>query len=228
MEKILLFYGKFNPLHKGHKDCAVAALDYMKSGGFNELWFIPKNKGENGYGEPLIDMEHRVAMIKLMINDYGFDNIFKICPIEKGMPDNVGKYAVIKEIMRKHPDKKFSYVICESKLPEVVVWRNSRKLRRNIPFVIVRCEKHGNYYDTNLLYRTPHKKTFKYLPYPILSFSSNKIRKYLKDPANKKVGTGISSSVENYIIDNNLYRLKTEEKDNLDIKRASGRTSWFQ
>jgi nicotinic acid mononucleotide adenylyltransferase len=100
-----------------------------------ELWFLPCYS--NAFGQKnLSSPENRVAMLKSVVNYMG--ERVSICTDEIEMANKAGIYAVVKELIRKYPEREFYYVIGSDQAAHIREWRNSRDLLKIIPFIVVK------------------------------------------------------------------------------------------
>jgi len=135
-KKTLLFGGAFDPPHKSHIRTAFTALKHEKFDSDTELWFLPCYSDAFGQ-KNLTSPEHRVAMLNCAMK-YLEKKSFKVCTTEIEMANHAGAYAVIKELIRRHPDREFYYVLGSDQAGRIREWRNSRDLLKTVPFVIVK------------------------------------------------------------------------------------------
>ncbi len=134
--KTLLFGGAFDPPHKSHINTAATVLGHKRfSNCPAELWFLPCYSDAFGQ-KKLTSPEHRIAMLKYVVNYLG--PCSSICTTEIEMANEAGAYAVIIELIRRHPDREFYYVIGSDQASRIREWRNSRNLLKTIPFVVVK------------------------------------------------------------------------------------------
>ena len=64
--KIAIFGGSFNPIHKGHILVANDAISLLD---LDELYFVPAYKNPFKKINDYVDVNHRINMIKLAINN---------------------------------------------------------------------------------------------------------------------------------------------------------------
>jgi len=67
MTSIGLFGGTFDPIHRGHLQCAVAA---RIEGGVDSVVFIPSALPPHKNGESISDFKHRLAMLHQAVGEY--------------------------------------------------------------------------------------------------------------------------------------------------------------
>lgn len=208
--KTLLFGGAFDPPHKSHINTAGTALAHKKfSDGTTELWFMPCYSDAFGQKD-LTDPKHRIAMLNSVVNYMG--NCTSVCTTEIEMANKAGAYAVVKELIRRYPEREFYYVIGSDQACRIREWRNSRDLLKTIPFVVIKREG---------INRGSHDWCFSdshiWIDKPINMFvfgdghahTSSYIREcFHKDWKNQKENKhkGLLVAVHEYIVNHNLYK----------------------
>lgn len=198
-EKVLLFGGTFDPITNGHIGVARWALSCMQQYGYKSLWFLPCVTNKVEKKQP-VDPEHRIKMIELALEELGSKEMF-ICTYEIDSNNGAGTYSVVKNLQRLFPEKEFSFVIGTDEANKIRLWRNSRKLRRLIPFVVIR--RPGASMVFNSWYsNSPHKK-FHTSGTPI---SSTMAREAIAQGFRSKLVSLVSRSVRAYIEHHGLYR----------------------
>ena len=148
-DRVLLYGGAFDPPHTGHMKIANCALTHFNTEAYlnnygevkSELWFLPSMSNDFHAQSDMEHIDHRIQMLELMLSDAaanGYYQNFSVCTDEVNAANNAGTYAVVKNILRRYPDKEFIYVIGSDQARNINNWRNSRKLRMIIQFIVVR------------------------------------------------------------------------------------------
>jgi nicotinate (nicotinamide) nucleotide adenylyltransferase len=138
----VLFGGSFDPPTEGHWQVADALsfrlvnMVLTKYRQFDEIWFLPSSSDPLGK-KKLIPFYHRVDMLRCMINEKLNKNKYKICTIEKDLPQGIGTLAVIDALNIMYPGRRFWLFIGADELLEIKYWKRSYKLRRQVPFIVV-------------------------------------------------------------------------------------------
>lgn len=65
-EKIGLYFGTFNPIHVGH---LIIANHLASHSGLDEVWFVVSPHNPLKDKNTLLDDHHRLAMVKLAVED---------------------------------------------------------------------------------------------------------------------------------------------------------------
>ena len=207
MSKVLILGGAFDPPHYGHYSIARRALDHMAVDGFNGLWFMPCSSDAFGI-KNLSSAEHRVNMLELLLNALP-DPRMLINTFELDWPQTIGTYAVMKKLMAAYPEKEFRYVIGTDQAESIRQWRNSRELRKLIPFVTVLRRFAGlkRYKGLQWCDKAPHIYISK-LPNDEHPISSTAIREAVASGAKDKkfLLDKTHSNVLQYIEEHNLYK----------------------
>jgi len=154
--RTILYGGAFDMPHIGHKNMATQTLRFMsKVSGYKELWFLPRSSDTLGIKKPVAD-NHRVAMLEIMTKEMLNSPLFSVCTDELEMTSRAGTYAVVKELIRNYPERKFCYLMGSDQAKSIRSWRNSRKLIMTIPCVVVQRAGISNWNHNYWYYRAPH------------------------------------------------------------------------
>jgi len=202
MNKVLIYGGAFDPPHYGHLAVAHEALKVMAHKGYTSLWYMPCASDAFGLKE-LSGGSHRVAMLEELD---GADPRTSVSTFELDMNNQAGTYALMRALIRAYPGFSFAYVIGQDQARLIKRWRNSRALRKLVPFVTIKrhgdppfqwgigwaSEGHHTYVKDS-----PIKRTMASVCIRKAITSGNK--KYLRD-------TQTSPAIMQYIRSNNLYR----------------------
>lgn len=135
MNKILVFGGSFDPIHKGHLDVAFhARRDY----GFDTVWFVPCVKSQ--YDKDLVDFDMRCRMIELAINDYGIPrfhlNLGEVDSDAEGRMYDLATYN-----RQRFPECEFHYLLGSDSLMTINSWYRAEELTSEFRFVIIPRKK---------------------------------------------------------------------------------------
>ena len=211
--KILLFGGTFNPIHNGHLIMAQEAVERLD---FNEVIFIPS--ATPPHKEDAVGAYHRVKMTKLGIEDVDY---FKISDVEEKREGPSYTYDTVQYFREKYPESLIYWMIGTDTIPELKTWYKIEDLVNECKFLIAERNPYKYYAGKNeklFDFIEEHTKTFikdgvtnHFVPLvnSILEISSTDIRKRVKNCEYQTIRFFIPDQVEQYIYDNNLYRLKS-------------------
>ena len=164
--KVGLFFGTFNPLHNGH--LVIANIAINKSD-IDQVWFVLTPVSPSKQKEYILDKNKRAQLIKkALINQ---KNIF-LCKEEFYLP--IPNYSVdtLYSLDAKYPDYIFKMILGQDNFSDIVKWKNYEKILENYE-IITYPRKKSNYKKL---------KSFKItkLDFPLINFSSTKIRSLVK------------------------------------------------
>jgi len=118
MMKVGLFFGSFNPIHKGHLDIASYFLDHTN---LAEIWFVvsPQNPLKND--KELLDVEKRLELVHAAITD--IDSI-KCSEVELGMPIPSFTIDTLKKLSQDFPKNDFIILMGTDNMEKFNLWKN--------------------------------------------------------------------------------------------------------
>lgn len=204
-ERIGLFGGTFDPPHLGHLILASEArsqLDLTRL-----LWTVtpdPPHKQD----QPITPLEHRLAMVKLAIED---DPFFELSEVELGRPGPQYTVDTLKLVAQQNPSAEIVPIIGGDSLQELPTWHQPKEILYTAHWVGV-MRRPGE--ETNLEaleHELPGiRSKVHYVNAPLLEIASREIR--------NRVATGkpfryyLPGPVYEYINEHHLY-LESEVVD---------------
>jgi len=75
-----LFFGSFNPIHKGHTTIAKEAL---RQTALSEIWFVVSPRNPLKETRELAPVNHRIKMVEMALKD---NERMKLCDVELSLP----------------------------------------------------------------------------------------------------------------------------------------------
>ena len=221
MSKILLFRGKFDPIHKGHINIIKEVLELMDTGykglnKFDEVWLLPLYKNEEPFNI------HRINMLDLAILDSSLPaHKLKICTFEIDTKNTAGLYKTLITIHKHYPNHTFGFLMGTDEALYIRYERYSRALVKEIQCVIKGRNGYthfGDYEHSKWFFKLPHV----YIGNPLSKheFSSRRIKRDLASlnvknlKLNQPLHKSLTGFVQKYILDNELY-----VKSKNDMKR---------
>ena len=205
--KIAVFGGAFNPIHNGHLKIA----QYIKNNSIaEEVLFIPSHKNSKDSLKTIND-EHRINMIKLVLQDYSYCS-FSDIEITKKAPSYT--YETLETLSSYYSKISIVFIMGMDNLYDIQNWYNYKSIIREYP-IITFC-------------RPPHKKILPvqlkpYLEKPLIEkifknlieesnhiFSSRQIRENFQN--HNDIKDTVPQKVYEYIQTNQLYNKKNYEK----------------
>jgi len=117
-KKVGLFFGTFNPIHVGH---LIIANHLAEHSDLEEVWMVVTPHNPHKKKKTLLDDIHRLAMVRIAIEDYPK---LQASNIEFDLPQpnyTVNTLAVLEE---KHPELEFCLIMGEDNLKSLHKWKN--------------------------------------------------------------------------------------------------------
>ncbi|MFK5982168.1 MAG: nicotinate (nicotinamide) nucleotide adenylyltransferase [Flavobacteriaceae bacterium] len=129
-KKVGLFFGTFNPIHIGH---LIIANHLAEHSDLEEVWLVVTPHNPHKKKKTLLDDIHRLAMVRIAIEDYPK---LQVSNIEFDLPQpnyTVKTLAVLEE---KHPEKEFCLIMGEDNLKSLHKWKNYEVILDRFPIYI--------------------------------------------------------------------------------------------
>ncbi|MGL4606460.1 MAG: nicotinate-nucleotide adenylyltransferase [Eubacteriaceae bacterium] len=199
-EKIGLLGGSFNPIHTGHLLLAESARDQFE---LNKVLFIPTGNNPFKLSEDDISRNHRLNMVALAIE--GNPN-FEIVTEEIDRPGITYTIDTIEKLEKAYQNVDFYFITGADIMFEITLWKGALQLLKTVKFITTfrpgyshdkldsRIEELRDIYDASI---------FK-LYAPEMDISSSDIRSRVKN--GYSIRYLLPGLVENYIVENNIYR----------------------
>ena len=183
-----LYFGSFNPVHKGH----IAIAEYMyQQFEFDKIWWVVSPSNPLKKETDLLDEHTRFQLVKLAIKD---KKQFVASDIEFQMEKPSYTYLTLRKIQKEYPQHTFSLILGGDSINNIKLWKNYEEILQNYTiYIYPRSEKGGNSIEKNIIYTNP----------PLLNISSTMIREKIK---NKEDISGfVCEDVIKMIENENLY-----------------------
>lgn len=189
-KKIIIFGGTFNPIHYGHLFLTEEALTILK---YDRIILIPTNIPAHKSSIDLVEVKHRLAMLKMAVKGYKIIFIDD-CEIKRG-----GISYMIDTLMYIKKEYKLiekpALVIGDDLVNSFNKWKDAEKIPDHADIIIAHRK-----YIKELKIDIKHR----YIDNKILSISSSEIRERIR----KKMSIRflLPEEVYEYIKKNNLYK----------------------
>ena len=108
MSSVLLYFGSFNPPHRGH----TAIIKHLiKKCVCDELWVVisPHNPLKNS--DTIVTKEDRAKMVELALKEERLTSSAKVCLVEFELPTPSYTVNTLKELTKRYPEHTFSILI---------------------------------------------------------------------------------------------------------------------
>ncbi|MDR2556760.1 MAG: nicotinate (nicotinamide) nucleotide adenylyltransferase [Bacteroidales bacterium] len=167
----LLFFGSFNPVHKGHILVARAAL--AKYAGA-EVWFVLSAQNPFKEESNLWDYNKRLNLLEKALEG---EMRMKICEIEKELPKPSYTINTLNSITLQYPAEEFLLLMGQDNLEEITMWKDYEKILERFT-VVVYPRKNGRTRTLENVPALPEYAKITFLEEPLLDYSSTKIRNF--------------------------------------------------
>lgn len=112
----ILYFGSFNPVHRGH----TAIAQWVAGRGYGDVWLVvsPRNPLKNS--ELLAPDEDRLRMVELALE--GVDGV-GVCDVEFSLPKPSYTIDTLRILRDRFADRRFSLLVGADILPELERWK---------------------------------------------------------------------------------------------------------
>ena len=187
IEKIGIFGGSFNPIHRGHIEMADLAIKELN---LDKLYIVPVGTPSHRCNKEFVSDHHRMAMVKLACSKN--KKLFP-CDYEIKSEKVSYTYDTLLKIVENHPDSLIYEIIGEDSAEYLTSWKNYNEMVDLCKFVFFK--RKGYCSTTNGLLT---------IEAPLFDLSSTMIREKIKN--NEPLDKYIVPEVEEYIKEHRLYR----------------------
>jgi len=116
--KIGLFFGSFNPIHKGHLKIASYFLD---NSDLQEIWLVVSPKNPLKDDPELLGVEQRLELVRAAISDR---KQLKCCEVELGLPIPSFTIDTLRELRTTNPNDDFIIIMGSDNLENLHLWKD--------------------------------------------------------------------------------------------------------
>lgn len=187
IEKIGIFGGSFNPIHRGHIEMADLAIREL---GLDRLYIVPVGTPCHRCDRNFVSGHDRMAMIKLACSKN--EKLYP-CNFEVNSDEVSYTYDTLLKIAEIHPDSLIYEIIGEDSAEYLTSWKNYDKMVDLCKFVFFKRKGYQSTVDGLLTIEAP-----------LFDLSSTMIREKIKN--NEPLDKYIVPEVEEYIREHRLYR----------------------
>lgn len=184
-----LYFGAFNPIHDGHLQVAIYALN---NSDLDKVWFVLTPQSPHKIDSKLIDFNHRYKMLEIVCKKH--KNILP-SDIEKNLPKPSYSISTLNYLKKENDINNYSLIIGDDNIKKLTTWKQYSEIIKNHKIYVY---PRNNYKEKSKL---THENIY-YLNAPIINVSASNIRKNI---LNKKTDNlKIDSKVLSYLINNNI------------------------
>ena len=198
-ETIALYGGTFDPPHLAHLILAAEAQSQLA---LPRIFWLPAPQPPHKIGQHITPLQHRLAMLRLMIA--GLPG-FEISNVEMSRPGPHYTVETLQMLRGQHPAADFVLLIGGDSLRDFLLWRQPQQILAVCRFIGV-MRRPGDSIDLDALEeKLPGVSAkLRFVNAPQLEISSGEIRRRIA--AGEHYRHYLSPSVYEYIEKNRLYR----------------------
>ena len=193
MKKIGLYFGTFNPIHKGH---LTLGNYFSNNTDLDEVWFVVTPQNPFKANDTLLKDSHRLEMVRLAVED---QINLKVSDIEFSLPKPSYTIDTLEYLVNLHPTLQFSLLMGEDNLIHFDKWKRHQDIL-NLVQLCVYPRKHKVVIPEIIL---KHEK-IQVVNAPKLGFASENIIKILSEGKSVKSLMPIASWT--YLNSKNFYK----------------------
>ncbi|MDZ4756933.1 MAG: nicotinate (nicotinamide) nucleotide adenylyltransferase [Bacteroidota bacterium] len=179
-----LFFGSFNPIHKGHEAIALYMLRF-----FDEIWLVVSPQNPFKINQKLVPVELRLEWAKAIFEN---NKYIQISEVELQLPLPSFTYQTLEHLQTQYPSNTFSLIMGADNLRKFYKWKNYKDIIHQYQVYIYNRVAKSNYLllHDNIVYTHA----------PLLNVSSTIIREsiYSGGEIEKLIDEAIVDSVKKY------------------------------
>ncbi len=137
MMHIGLFFGSFNPIHKGHEDIAKYMLQF-----FDEVWLMVSPQNPFKTNQTLAPVQLRLEWAKTV---FANNASIKVSDIETYLPLPSYTFQTLEHLQKTHPTNTFSLIMGSDNLPQFYKWKEYRRIIHQHKLYIYNRESSSRY-----------------------------------------------------------------------------------
>jgi nicotinate-nucleotide adenylyltransferase len=188
--KTVLFFGSFNPIHRGHTEMARWLL---RSGMADEVWLVVSPQNPFKQSAELAPEICRLAMARLATT--GMERV-EVSDVELSMPRPSYTIDTLRRLGKENPERKFATMTGSDNLERIGNWRESERLLTEYDFLIYPREGYS------LPAALPSESMVALSDAPLWSYSSTEVRQALRRGEGDEM---VAPEVMSYIREHRLY-----------------------
>ncbi len=193
MKKVGLYFGTFNPIHKGH----LALGNYfLKHTDLEEIRFIVSPQNPFKTDQELLAEHHRLEMVRLAIEKLPQLNC---SDVEFSLPKPSYTTDTLKHLIEKEPGVSFVLLMGEDNMVHFEQWKDYQTLLMLVELYVY-PRKHGNNISEVFL---NHPK-IQWTAAPHIPISATEIREGIK--RGKNMSDWVPQACWNYLTTKKLYQ----------------------
>lgn len=198
--KIGICGGTFDPVHIGHLAIAELVRNEFK---LDKVLFIPSGMPPHKNIEKVTSPTHRLNMVKLAVAS---NPKFEACSIEVEREGYTYTVDTLKELHRIYPpETEFYYIIGADVVRDLLTWKSTSEVFKLTSFIAIMRPGFvpESFNEKIVTLKSLHEANITTIELPLFEISSTFIRARVK--ALESIKYLVETSVEEYIVNNNLY-----------------------
>jgi len=169
VKKIGLYFGTFNPIHKGH---LALGIYFAEQTDLDQVWYVVSPQNPFKVDDLLLDDQHRLKMVRLALED---EPKLTASDIEFSLPKPNYTIHTLEHLVQIHPEQQFVLLMGEDNLVHFDRWKHHERILERVE-VYVYPRQHESFPPTALL---NHEKV-KLIDAPKLEYTATAVREILK------------------------------------------------
>lgn len=199
MKNIGILGGTLNPIHLGHLIIAQTAKDELK---LDKIYFMPSGCPPHKDVDLIADKEHRSNMVKLAVEDNSY---FEFSDFELKRSGTIYTADTLRMLNEQYPEDNFYFIMGTDSFFDIEDWKSPEEIFKLCTIAVAgRNNVTDNIENTIEYYKNKYKGNIVFINSPLINISSSYIRNSVKN--NISIKYLVSNNVEQYIIENNLYK----------------------
>lgn len=170
MKKIGLYFGTFNPIHKGH---LTLGNYFAQNTDLNEVWFVVTPQNPFKQNDILLKDHHRLEMVRLAIKD---QTSLKVSEVEFDRPRPSYTIDTIRYLIKQDSKTSFVLLMGEDNILHFDQWKGYQSILEQIEIYVYPRKHEG---PIPLIFQN-HEK-IRLINAPKLAFASENIRKKIEE-----------------------------------------------
>lgn len=201
-----LYFGSFNPLHKGH----IAVAEYVVREGFaDEVWLVVSPQNPHKQAAGLAPEEHRLEMARRAVAEIGG---VEVCDVEFSMERPSYTVKTIDRLREMYPSRKFAILGGGDVAATIRTWREGERLVAENRILIYPRDRHDSFSEPFVMLEGA----------PRLAISSTRVRELIAQEGDWECE--VPMSVAEYIKENKLYNYM--EQTDVEKELALGKEAF--
>lgn len=206
MERVAIFGGTFNPIHKGHLNLCRQCQEQM---GFDRVILMPTNIPPHKRAHHLASNQDRLAMCALAAEEYPDFSVSDLEMRRQGVSYTVD---TLEELRQAHPDWELYLIVGSDMLFMFHRWYQWQRILSLVQLVAGAREPEEEQRMREYVQKElDGSKRVHILKLPVLAMSSTEIRAMIR--AGQDPGEYLPPGVNRYIRQHHLYEARQGKKE---------------